>query len=102
LNDASDDSHDFSNDADLDIQQYRAPGVYPKVVCLRVAVITVITIVSVIWKDHLLDLLDFVGASSLAASCMVNYFLFIYRYVTVCVPLRERNTLMVQKQTVKR
>ncbi len=60
-----DDSHD------TDIMQYRAPGVYPKVAILRIIVVTVVTIISVVWKDHLLDLLDFIGASSMAGCCMI-------------------------------
>ncbi|KAF0713601.1 hypothetical protein As57867_004269, partial [Aphanomyces stellatus] len=61
---------------DLDSATYRQPGVYPKVAALRVLVVALAVVVAVVWKDHLLDLLDFTGASCIALCCMIMPIVF--------------------------
>ncbi|KDO15720.1 hypothetical protein SPRG_18737, partial [Saprolegnia parasitica CBS 223.65] len=53
------------------VAAYAAPGAYLKACVLRTVMVVVMVIIAIIWKDHFSDLLDFVGASSTALSCMI-------------------------------
>ncbi|KDO26050.1 hypothetical protein SPRG_08703 [Saprolegnia parasitica CBS 223.65] len=53
------------------VAAYAAPGSYLKACVLRTVMVVVMVIIAIIWKDHFSDLLDFVGASSTALSCMI-------------------------------
>ncbi|KDO26053.1 hypothetical protein SPRG_08706 [Saprolegnia parasitica CBS 223.65] len=53
------------------VAAYAAPGSYLKACVLRTVMVVVMVIIATIWKDHFSDLLDFVGASSTALSCMI-------------------------------
>ncbi|RHY20797.1 hypothetical protein DYB25_007617 [Aphanomyces astaci] len=71
--------HD-SDEHDLDSKTYRQPGVYPKVAALRTVVISGTVAVACLWKDRLLDLVDFTGASCIAMCCMVLPMVFYLKH----------------------
>ncbi|KAF0700063.1 Aste57867_9404 [Aphanomyces stellatus] len=77
-------------DHDLDSATYRQPGVYPKVAALRIVIVIACVIVSCVWKDHLLDLLDFTGASCIALCCMVMPMVFYLKHFGDRISLPER------------
>ncbi|KAF0697457.1 Aste57867_11864 [Aphanomyces stellatus] len=60
-----DDAHD------IDSATYSQPGVFPKVAVLRIVTVACCVVVAVLWKDRLLDLLDFVGGSTYSLCCMI-------------------------------
>ncbi|OQR81851.1 Amino Acid/Auxin Permease (AAAP) Family [Thraustotheca clavata] len=53
------------------IADYQAPGAYLKASLLRVAVVVIMIVVALVWKDNFNDLVDFVGASAVAMTCMI-------------------------------
>ncbi|KAF0700060.1 Aste57867_9401 [Aphanomyces stellatus] len=75
---------------DLDAATYRQPGVYPKVAALRVLIVAATVVISCIWKDHLLDLLDFTGASCIALCCMIMPIVFYLKQFGSSISLPER------------
>ncbi|KAF0684589.1 Aste57867_23443 [Aphanomyces stellatus] len=79
-----DDSHD------IDSTTYKQPGVYPKVALLRILCVAACVVVSVLWKDHLLELLDFAGSSSIALSCMILPMALYLKHFGASLPLAER------------
>ncbi|KAF0713837.1 hypothetical protein As57867_004177, partial [Aphanomyces stellatus] len=60
-----DDAHD------IDSATYSQPGVFPKVAVLRIVTVACCVVVAVLWKDRLLDLLDFAGGSTYSLCCMI-------------------------------
>ncbi|OQR81853.1 Amino Acid/Auxin Permease (AAAP) Family [Thraustotheca clavata] len=50
---------------------YKAPGAYLKASLLRTLIVIIMIVVAIVWKDSFNDLVDFVGASSGAMTCMV-------------------------------
>jgi solute carrier family 32 (vesicular inhibitory amino acid transporter) len=57
---------------------------------LRLAVITVMTLVSIALKDHFLDLTDFMGASTMSFSCIILPIVFYFKKLWPQVPVWER------------
>ncbi|RHY29703.1 hypothetical protein DYB32_004927 [Aphanomyces invadans] len=68
------------DDHDLDSQTYRQPGVYPRVAVLRIFVVAGTVAIACVWKDRLLDLVDFTGASCIALCCMILPIVFYLKH----------------------
>ncbi|KAF0700058.1 Aste57867_9399 [Aphanomyces stellatus] len=75
---------------DLDAATYRQPGVYPKVALLRIVIVAITVVIACVWKDHLLDLLDFTGASCIALCCMIMPIVFYLKQFGNTISLPER------------
>ncbi|KAF0701371.1 Aste57867_8152 [Aphanomyces stellatus] len=88
--DASPTADGFSDDRDTDTRAYQEPGVYPKVAALRIVVLAACVAIACAWKDRLLDLLDFTGASCIALSCIVLPIVFYLRHFGAAVSWPER------------
>ncbi|KAF0701370.1 Aste57867_8151 [Aphanomyces stellatus] len=73
-----------------DTRAYQEPGVYPKVAALRIVILAGCVAIACAWKDRLLDLLDFTGASCIALSCMVLPIVFYLRHFGAAVSWPER------------
>ncbi|TDH71033.1 hypothetical protein CCR75_002798 [Bremia lactucae] len=58
------------NDHDLEAAEYRGANAI-KYVLLRLSIIIALVILSIIFKDHFSDFVDFVGASAITANCIV-------------------------------
>ncbi|EQC29254.1 hypothetical protein SDRG_12923 [Saprolegnia diclina VS20] len=56
--------------------EYRVPGKYLQVAVVRTVMVGLAVVVAIAWKDKFSDLLDFVGASSTATSCMILPLIF--------------------------
>ncbi|KAF0709277.1 Aste57867_6005 [Aphanomyces stellatus] len=65
---------------DMDSQTYRKPGVYPKVAALRIVLVAATVAVACVWKNRLLDLVDFTGASCIAVCCMIMPMIFYLKH----------------------
>ncbi|EQC25275.1 hypothetical protein SDRG_16855 [Saprolegnia diclina VS20] len=56
---------------DAPVAVYASSRDYLKACTMRLVQITISTIIAIVWQNHFLDLLDFVGASSAALGCMI-------------------------------
>ncbi|KAF0697456.1 Aste57867_11863 [Aphanomyces stellatus] len=56
---------------DRDSVTYKQPGVYAKVAVLRIITVALCVVTAVLWRNRLLDLLDFAGSSTIALCCMI-------------------------------
>ncbi|KAF0684588.1 Aste57867_23442 [Aphanomyces stellatus] len=86
---------DQANDDDqhlheIDSTTYKQPGVYVKVALLRTAVVAALVVVAVVWKDHVLDLLDFLGASCVSLCCMVIPMVLYLKHFGASLHVAER------------
>ncbi|KAF0709294.1 Aste57867_5999 [Aphanomyces stellatus] len=75
---------------DIDNETYRRPGVYAKVAVLRILTIVASVVIAVLWKDHLLELLDFIGSSTIAICCMILPMVFYIKHFGTKLHVAER------------
>ncbi|CAK4080182.1 unnamed protein product [Aphanomyces euteiches] len=75
---------------DLDSHTYRQPGVYAKVAAMRILIVAAAVAIACGWKNRLLDLLDFTGASCIAISCMILPIVFYLKHFGNRLSLPER------------
>ncbi|KAF0700057.1 Aste57867_9398 [Aphanomyces stellatus] len=75
---------------DLDSATYRQPGVYTKIAILRIVIIAGAVAVAAAWKERLLDLLDFTGASCISLCCMILPIVFYLKHFGNTVSIPER------------
>ena len=61
-----------------------------KYVLLRVAIVAVLVVVSILLKDHFLDLTDFIGASCMSLSCIILPITFYLKTMWPKVPAYEK------------
>ncbi|GAB9476175.1 Amino acid/auxin permease [Globisporangium polare] len=61
-----------------------------KYALLRLAIIACLVVLSVVLKDHFLDLSDFIGASCITMSCIILPILFYLKKLWTKVPLYEK------------
>ncbi|GLD97377.1 hypothetical protein PINS_up006061 [Pythium insidiosum] len=61
-----------------------------KYMSLRIVMIALLTLLSIVLKDHFLDLTDFVGASAISLSCIILPILFYLKKLWTQVPVWEK------------
>ncbi|GLD97380.1 hypothetical protein PINS_up006064 [Pythium insidiosum] len=61
-----------------------------KYILLRLVLITILTIVSIVLKDHFIDLTDFVGASAISLSCIILPIVFYFKKMWTQIPIWEK------------
>jgi solute carrier family 32 (vesicular inhibitory amino acid transporter) len=68
-----------------------------KYIPLRIAIVALLALVSVLLKDHFIDLQDFVGASAISLSCIILPILFYFKKTWTSLPIYEKfaGTLVV-------
>ncbi|KAF1313391.1 Amino acid/auxin permease, partial [Globisporangium splendens] len=78
-----------SLDEEEESREYRGANVF-KYVILRIAVVAGLVVLSVVLKDHFLDLTDFVGASCITMSCIILPIVFYLKKLWTKIPIYEK------------
>ncbi|OQR80925.1 Amino Acid/Auxin Permease (AAAP) Family [Achlya hypogyna] len=69
---------------------YKVPGNYRKAAGLRIVIVVICTVIAIAWQDQFGNLLDFVGASSTATSCMILPIVFYLKTFNGTISLPEK------------
>ncbi|GMF09546.1 unnamed protein product [Phytophthora lilii] len=80
---------EINNNHELEAAEYRGANAI-KYIVLRLAIIVVLVILSIVFKDHFSDFVDFVGASAITANCIVLPTIFYLIKTWEHVPMHER------------
>ncbi|KAE9077578.1 hypothetical protein PF007_g24189 [Phytophthora fragariae] len=80
---------EVNNTHELEAAEYRGANAI-KYIVLRLAIIVVLVILSVVFKDHFSDFVDFVGASAITANCIVLPTIFYLIKTWEHVPMYEK------------
>ncbi|KAF1313396.1 Amino acid/auxin permease, partial [Globisporangium splendens] len=72
------------------LSEYKGPRNVLRYVLLRTVLIVVLVLASVAFKDHFLDLADFIGASAITMNCLILPLVFHLKLKWKSVPLYER------------
>jgi vesicular inhibitory amino acid transporter len=80
---------EINNNHELEAAEYRGANAF-KYIALRLAMIVVLVVMSIVFKDHISDLVDFVGASAITANCIVLPTIFYLVKTWEHVPMYER------------
>eukprot|EP00644_Phytophthora_capsici_P017562 jgi/Phyca11/120729/e_gw1.42.132.1 len=80
---------ELNNNHELEAAEYRGANAI-KYIVLRLAIIVVLVILSIVFKDHFSDFVDFVGASAITANCIVLPTIFYLIKTWEHVPLYEK------------
>ncbi|OWZ18384.1 Amino Acid/Auxin Permease [Phytophthora megakarya] len=80
---------EIHNNHDLEAAEYRGANAI-KYIVLRLAIIAVLVILSIIFKDNFSDFVDFVGASAITANCIVLPTIFYLIKTWEQVPMYEK------------
>ncbi|OQR88864.1 Amino Acid/Auxin Permease (AAAP) Family [Thraustotheca clavata] len=71
-------------------EDYKKSHAYIRVAILRIVMVVIAVIVSVVLKDHFMDLQSFVGASSMALCCMILPLVFYFKTFSDTLPIWEK------------
>ncbi len=77
------------NDSEED-EENEYKGWELKYIPLRIVIVSALTVVSVLLKDHFLDLTDFVGASCISLSCIILPISFYFKKLWSTIPIWEK------------
>ncbi|CEG45597.1 amino acid auxin permease family [Plasmopara halstedii] len=80
---------EIKNDHDLEAAEYRGANAI-KYIVLRLTIIVVLVVMSILFKDHFSDFVDFVGASAITANCIVLPTVFYLTKTWNIVPMYEK------------
>ncbi|KAF4141747.1 Transmembrane amino acid transporter protein [Phytophthora infestans] len=80
---------EVNNNHELEAAEYRGANAI-KYIVLRLCIIVVLVILSIIFKDHFSDFVDFVGASAITANCIVLPTIFYLIKTWEHVPIYEK------------
>ncbi|KAG3155355.1 hypothetical protein PI126_g9221 [Phytophthora idaei] len=80
---------EVNNNHELEAAEYRGANAI-KYIVLRLAIIVVLVVLSIIFKDHFSDFVDFVGASAITANCIVLPTIFYLTKTWDQVPMYEK------------
>ncbi|GMF30165.1 unnamed protein product [Phytophthora fragariaefolia] len=80
---------ELNNNHELEAAEYRGVNAI-KYIVLRLAIIVVLVILSIVFKDHFSDFVDFVGASAITANCIVLPTIFYLIKTWEHVPIYEK------------
>lgn len=70
--------------------EYRGAGVVVKYMTLRIAIVAILLICAIVFKDHFLDISDFVGASAITVGCIVLPFIFYLKVFWNSTPFYQK------------
>ncbi|TYZ62015.1 hypothetical protein PybrP1_001249 [[Pythium] brassicae (nom. inval.)] len=90
LADFEKEAFDRAADDEMEAREYREPGVAVKFVTLRLICMVVLAALSVAFRNHFLDLTDFIGASAITFSCIVLPIAFYFKLCWIKIPIYEK------------
>ncbi|KAG3071833.1 hypothetical protein PI125_g22653 [Phytophthora idaei] len=67
----ADAEYDLSPDALIEEYHNSGPLVTAKYIALRIAIVVILLIIAIIFKDHFVDFTDFVGAWAVSMACII-------------------------------
>ncbi|KAF1318865.1 Amino acid/auxin permease, partial [Globisporangium splendens] len=77
------------NDEELRAE-YRGAGVVVKYMALRITIVAILLVFAILFKDHFIDISDFVGASAITVGCIVLPFIFYLKVFWHSIPLYQK------------
>ncbi|GAB9470578.1 hypothetical protein Gpo141_00007820 [Globisporangium polare] len=91
---AESDQREFEADEALR-SEYRGAGVVLKFVVLRITIVALLLVCAILFKDHFLDITDFVGASAITVGGIILPIAFYFKVFWASTPLYQKVVALI-------